>query len=167
MNFENYTIIPNYNTNKSDLFLATEVEIKECEKALDILFESDYKAYVLKYGNGILGGTYIRMYLPERITKSLEGWKERISQYWFWDEGKDVLTKEQVLTSVRVGDTFDGDEIILYNSVYYILPRNSEEIYKLGTTLDEAVTWLCASGILTESFVERDFEPFDPAEWRD
>jgi hypothetical protein len=33
MNFENYRIIPNYNTNKkTDLFLATEQEIELCEK---------------------------------------------------------------------------------------------------------------------------------------
>jgi hypothetical protein len=61
--------------------------------------------------------------------------------------------------------TFDGDELILYKSYYYILPRHSEKIYKIGKTLDEMITWLCSTGILTEPFVERDFEPFDPVEW--
>ncbi|WP_375182086.1 SMI1/KNR4 family protein [Chryseobacterium sp.] len=165
MNFENYRITPNYNTNKTDLFLATEQEIELCEKTLAIEFDDDYKDYVLTFGNGILGGTYIRMYLPKRIMNTLSKWKNRITEYWFWDEGKDILTKDEVLNSVRVGDTFDGDELILYKSYYYILPRHSEKIYKIGKTLDEMITWLCSTGILTEPFVERDFEPFDPVEW--
>lgn len=162
MNFENYTIIPNYKTNKTNLFLAEKEEILACEKTLNIVFDQDYKEYVLKYGSGILGGTYVRMYLPETIIMTNEDWKSRITEYWFWDEGKEILTKEEVLNSVRVGDTFDGDEIILLKNEYFILPRHSEMIYKLGNTLEEMITWLCSSGILTDAFSEREFEPFDP-----
>lgn len=165
MNFDNYKIIPNYNTSKTDLFLADEEEILACEKTLNVTFDEDYKEYVLTYGSGILGGTYVRVYLPETIVLTLEEWKNRIKEYWFWDEGKEILTKDEVLKSIRIGDTFDGDEIILLNSQYYILPRNSEMIYKAGNTLEEAITWLCSSGILTEAFTEREFEPFDPEEF--
>jgi hypothetical protein len=165
MNFDNYKIIPNYNTSKTDLFLADEEEILACEKTLNVTFDEDYKDYVQKYGSGILGGTYVRVYLPETIVLTLEEWKNRINEYWFWDEGKEVLMKDEVLNSIRIGDTFDGDEIILLNSKYYILPRNSEMIYKAGNTLEEAITWLCSSGILTEAFTEREFEPFDPEEF--
>lgn len=165
MNFDNYKIIPNYNTSKTDLFLADEEEILACEKTLNVTFDEDYKEYVLTYGSGILGGTYVRVYLPETIVLTLEEWKNRIKEYWFWDEGKEVLIKDEVLNSIRIGDTFDGDEIILLNSQYYILPRNSEMIYKAGNTLEEAITWLCSSGILTEAFTEREFEPFDPEEF--
>lgn len=165
MNFDNYKIIPNYNTSKTDLFLADEEEILACEKTLNVTFDEDYKDYVQKYGSGILGGTYIRVYLPETIVLTLEEWKNRIKEYWFWDEGKEVLIKDEVLNSIRIGDTFDGDEIVLLNSQYYILPRNSEMIYKAGNTLEEAINWLCSSGILTEAFTEREFEPFDPEEF--
>ncbi|KQO34421.1 hypothetical protein ASF10_01510 [Flavobacterium sp. Leaf82] len=165
MNFDNYKIIPNYNTHKTDLFLAENEDILACEKTLNITFDEDYKEYVLKYGSGILGGTYIRIYLPETIILTIAEWKNRISEYWFWDEGKEVLTKEEVLASIRIGDTYDGDEIILYKGEYYILPRHSEMIYKAGKTLEETITWLCSSGILTEAFTEREFEPFDPVEF--
>lgn len=164
MNFDNYKIIPNYKTNSTDLFLAENEEILACEKTLNIVFDEDYKEYVLNYGSGLLGGTYVRIYLPETIILSNADWKNRINEYWFWDDGKDVLTKDQVLNSIRIGDTFDGDEIILYKGEYFILPRHSEVIYKAGKTLEETITWLCSSGILTETFVEREFEPFDPNE---
>lgn len=164
MNFDNYKIIPNYKTNKIDLFLASEEEILACEKTLNIAFDEDYKEYVLVYGSGILGGTYVRIFLPETIILTLEDWRNRITEYWFWDEGKEVLTKDQVLNSIRIGDTFDGDEIILYEGEYFVLPRYSEMIYKTGNTLEETITWLCSSGILTEAFSEREFEPFDPSD---
>lgn len=164
MNFDNCKIIPNYKTNKTDLFLASEEEILACEKTLNIAFDEDYKEYVLVYGSGILGGTYVRIFLPETIILTLEDWRNRITEYWFWDEGKGVLTKDQVLNSIRIGDTFDGDEIILYEGEYFVLPRYSEMIYKTGNTLEETITWLCSSGILTEAFSEREFEPFDPSD---
>ncbi|MFH6933835.1 SMI1/KNR4 family protein [Flavobacterium sp. FlaQc-30] len=164
MNFDNYKIIPNYKTNKTDLFLASEEEILACEKTLNIAFDEDYKEYVLVFGSGILGGTYVRIFLPETIILTLEEWRNRITEYWFWDEGKEVMTKDQVLSSVRIGDTFDGDEIILYKGEYFVLPRYSEMIYKAGNTLEEIITWLCSSGILTEAFSEREFEPFDPSD---
>lgn len=164
MNFDNYKIIPNYKTNKTNLFLASEEETLACEKTLNIAFDEDYKEYVLVYGSGILGGTYVRIFLPETIILTLEDWRNRITEYWFWDEGKEVLTKDQVLNSIRIGDTFDGDEIILYEGEYFVLPRYSEMIYKTGNTLEETITWLCSSGILTEAFSEREFEPFDPSD---
>lgn len=162
MNFDNYKIIPNYKTNQTDLFLAENEDILACEKTLNIAFDNDYKEYVSTYGSGILGGTYVRIYLPETIILTLAEWKDRITEYWFWDEGKDVLMKDEVLNSVRIGDTYDGDEIILFKSEYFVLPRHSEMIYKTGNTLEETITWLCSSGILTEAFSEREFEPFDP-----
>ena len=112
MNFDNYKVIPNYQTHKTDLFLAEEEDILACEKILNIVLDEDYKEYVLNFGSGILGGTYVRIYLPETIIMTLATWKSRINEYWFWDEGKEVLAKEEVLDSVRIGDTFDGDEII-------------------------------------------------------
>ncbi len=160
MDFKDFKIIPNVHTGKTDLFTVTNDEIISCEKKLNIRFEEDYKEYILKYGRGILGGTYIRMYLPTKIVDELEEWRDRINEYWFWDEGKDVLTKEEALKSVIVGDTFDGDEIIYYKEEYFILPRHSEMIYKTGKTLEETINWLCSAGILTEPFIEREFEPF-------
>ncbi|MBS9774168.1 MAG: SMI1/KNR4 family protein [Tenacibaculum sp.] len=159
MDFKDFEIIPNRETQKKDLFVVTNEEISKCEKELNISFENDYKEYVSKYGRGLLG-LYIRMYLPTRIVDELKEWRERIDQYWFWDDGKDVLTKEEVLKSIIIGDTIVGDEIIYYKGEYFILPREEENIYKIGKTLEESIKWLCSSNILIESFTERDFEPF-------
>lgn len=161
MNFEKYKVIPNYKTNTTKLILPNKNDISECEKTFKISFEDDYKEYILKYGEGVLGGTYIRVYLPKRIMQTNDDWVKRISEYWFWDAGKEVMTKEEALKSVRIGDTFDGDEILFYRNEYYILPRHSDKIYHTGETLEKTIEWLCSSGILTEAFTEREFEPFN------
>ncbi len=75
-----------------------------------------------------------------------------------------MLSKEQALQSVIIGDTVDGDELIVHPDNpdrIYVLPRNSEDIYVAGDGLPAAIEWLCGSGTLTEAFSERNFEPFD------
>jgi len=107
-------------------------------------------------------------FIPHRIlggsSNDLLQWRQRISEYWFWDRGRDVLTKEEALQSVIIGDTLDGDELIVHPSNperVFVLPRNRDEIYVAGDGLPEAMEWLCSSGTLTEAFDERNFEPFD------
>ncbi|MDM1402579.1 SMI1/KNR4 family protein [Myroides marinus] len=159
--FDHYTVIPNINTNSVELFLPTTEDLNNCEQQLGFTFEEDYNTFMRQYGTGILGGTYIRIYSPTRITKGQSEWLERVTQYYFWEDGEDILTKEQVLESICIGDTLDGDEIIFYHNQYYVLPRYEENIYALGATLNDAIEWLCTAGILTEAFVEREFEPFN------
>ncbi len=151
----NFTVVGN-----QALSTSSEEEIKHCQKKLNVNFEKDYVEYVTKYGAGILGGSFIRIYTPNAILDTFDEWKERIEEYWFWDEGKDVLSKQEVLNSIIIGDTLDGDEIIFYNNEYFILPHEEEMIYRIGKTLKESIEWLCSSGILTEPFDEREFEPF-------
>jgi len=159
--FDNITVIG------SPLVLSTPAEVDAAEAHLDIRFPTGYRDYVTKFGEGVLGGSYIRIYPPHRIlggSNNLLQWRQRISAYWFWDLGRDVLTKEEALQSVIIGDTLGGDELIVHPSNperVLVLPRNRDEIYVAGDGLPEAMEWLCGSGALTEAFDERNFEPFD------
>lgn len=147
--------------------LSTPAEVDQAEDRLGIRFPTGYRDYVTRFGEGLLGGSYVRIYPPRRILggqNNLAEWRQRIAEYWFWDEGREVLTKEQALQSVIIGDTFDGDELIVHPGEperILVLPRNSGSIYVAGIGLPEAIEWLCSSGILTEPFPERKFEPFD------
>jgi len=159
--FQNITVIG------SPLILSTPAEVDAAEAHLGIRFPTGYREYVTKFGEGVLGGSYIRIYPPHRIlggkSNNLLQWRQRISEYWFWDLGRDVLTKKEALQSVIIGDTLDGDELIVHPSNperVFVLPRNRHEIYVAGDGLQEAIEWLCSSGTLTEPFDERNFEPF-------
>ena len=88
----------------------------------------------------------------------------RPSEYWLWDDGRDVFTKQQTLQSVIIGDTLDGDELIVHPSNQervFVLPRHSDNIYVAGDGLPATIEWLCSSGTLTDAFDERNFEPFE------
>lgn len=103
MSFYNYTIIPNYFTGRDTLNLPTSTSIGACEDLLRFKFEQGYVDYITQYGEGILGGTYIRIYLPSKIADSQKDWLNRITEYYFWEEGKHILTKEQVQQAICIG----------------------------------------------------------------
>lgn len=153
--------------NGSPLVVSSDAEIDDAEQQLGISFPVGYREYVTRFGEGVLGGCYIRIYPPRRIVGGLNNvneWRRRIDEYWFWDDGRETLTKEQALECVIIGDTLDGDELIVHPSTpnrIYVLPRHSEDIQVAGEGLLPAIEWICSSGTLTEAFEEREFEPFD------
>ena len=159
--FEDVTIVG------GPLVLSPPEEVDAAEAQLGIRFPTGYREFITRFGEGVLGGSYVRIYPPRRILSgpnSLAEWRRRIDEYWSWGEGRDVLTKEQALQSVLIGDTLDGDELIVHPDNperVYVLPRESENIFVAGDGLPAAIAWLCESGALTEPFTERNFEPFD------
>jgi hypothetical protein len=159
--FENVTIIG------GPLVLSPPAEVDAAEAQLGMRFPAGYREFVTRFGEGVLGGSFVRIYPPRRIltgSNNLAEWRQRIAEYWFWDEGRNVMTKDQALQSVIIGDTLEGDELIVHPDHperVYVLPRHSENIHVAGEGLPEAIEWLCSAGILTEAFTERNFEPFD------
>jgi hypothetical protein len=127
------------------LVLSLPAEVDAAEAHLGIRFPVGYREYVTRFGEGVLGGSYIRIYPPRRILTGMNNvaeWRQWIDEYWFWDDGRDVLTKAQVLESVIIGDTLDGDELIVHPSKperIYVLPRHSEDILIAGDGLPEAI----------------------------
>ena len=154
-------------TKEARLFLSPESEVDDAEEKLGIRFPSGYREYVTRFGEGFLGGTYVRIYPPRRILSGInnnEEWRQRIAQYWYWDQGRDILSKEAALESTIIGDTYDGDELVVHANNperIFVLPRYSGEIHVAGDGLVPAIEWLCSSGVLTEAFDERVFDPFD------
>ena len=149
------------------LILSTDEDVDDAESQLGISFPKGYREFVTTLGEGILGGCYIRVYPPKRILRGLNNvreWRERIDEYWFWDDGREVLPKSKALECFIIGDTMDGDELIFHPSRpdrIFVLPRHYEHIPFVDGGLFTTLHWLCASGELTEAFDEREFEPFD------
>ena len=153
----------NFKIQSGPLILSSVVDVHEAEKQLNIIFPTGYKEYVTQFGQGVLGGSYVRIYPPYRIVSELKDWRERIAEYWFWDDGRESLTQEQALESIIIGDTMDGDELVVHPSspeLIYVLPRYQEAMFIAGNGLPSAIEWLCSSGVLTKAFEERNFEPF-------
>jgi hypothetical protein len=146
------------------LVIVNATDVDALEAQLWITFPDGYREYITKLGEGVLGGSLVRIYPPWRIQSELLEWRRRISKYWFWDKGRSLLPKERALECVIVGDTLNGDELVFHPTRpnrLFVLPRDSEAIFEAGNDLLAAVEWMCNSGELVEPFTERNFEPFD------
>jgi hypothetical protein len=147
-------------TIRGTLAVPTEGELDDAERALGTRMPLGYREFMLTCGEGVLGGAYIRVYPPWRIRRELTAWRRRITEYWLWDG----LPQQRGVESVVVGDTLDGDELIFHPSnpdAIWVLPHDSDQASQIGAGIWEALEWLCSSGVLTEAFAERDFEPSD------
>ena len=146
------------------LILATDKEVDALEKKLGVSLPQGYREYVKKLGKGVLGGTFVRVYSPGTIAKGLSSWRKRIKEYWLWDQGRAVLTRERAVESIVLADTLQGDELLFHpdeRDRLLVLPRYTGKIFVAGATLLEAVEWMCGSGKLTRRFQEREFKPFE------
>jgi hypothetical protein len=146
------------------LELATEEDIEQLESALAMPLPRGYADFVTRLGVG----TYcdiLRVYAPERILREYADVRKRWDEYFFWEVGRDVLTKEQVLQCVIFADTVDGDEIIAHSDMpdrLFVLPRHDELIYWIPGSFDAPLTWQGSSG---EVMPEPEFRYFES--WRD
>lgn len=141
----------------------TAQAVRDASLQLGASFPSGYEEYVTRFGKGLLGGTWVRVYMPSQIVLGLARWRERIDQYWFWDKGRETLTKAKALQCIVFADTWDGDEVVFHPSEpekIYVLPRHSEAVHIASESgLLKALEWLCSSGVITEAFTDRFFEP--------
>jgi hypothetical protein len=136
-------------------------DVQRIESQLGARFPQGYLEYVKRFGEGVLGGGFIRVYPPQRVLNDLAEWRSRIAEYWFWDQGAQVLSKARALECFVFADTVGGDELVFHPSQpdeIFVLPRDSEGIFAIGPGLPAAIEWCCCSGVLTEPFDERVFE---------
>jgi hypothetical protein len=142
-------------------------EVMDAERLLGTRFPGGYSEYVTTFGGGTLGGQFIRVYTPAEILRgsnSVDIWHARLAEYWFWEPGAHILSKQKALESIIIADTVNGDEICFHPSDLeriYVLPRDSESIFVAGRNLWETLEWLCSSGIIVGRFSERFFDPHE------
>jgi hypothetical protein len=155
--------ISKVNILPGNLDLPSHGSIVDLERKLGVKLPDGYPEYILKFGNGVLGGSLVRIYVPEKISATLTEWRERISEYWLWDDPKSAISKERAIESILIGETTIGDELIFHPSErnkLYILPRQSYGSLYVGENLLEAIEWMCSSGKLVRKFKKRDFQPY-------
>lgn len=92
------------------------------------------------------------------------------SEYYFWELGEEVLSKQKAVESIKIADTIDGDVMIFHPSnsaELFILPRHDDMLYRIGNTLYEALDWLSVyrgsdTGSVGETHERRYFVPYNP-----
>jgi hypothetical protein len=161
--------LDDFELTSSALFYNRATDVDAAERQLGMRLPSGYGEFIARFGEGMLAG-YLRVYPPYQILEgdnSVTEWRKRIDEYWFWDDGRDVLTKEKALECIIVADTVDGDELAAHPSKpdrLYVFPRYEETLYVAGDGLLPAIEWLLTSGTQTERIDDRTFVPFDGRE---
>ena len=138
-------------------------EVSAAEAALGCRFPAGYAAYVERFGGGDLGH-FLRVYPPERVLAARAEWQQRVTEYWFWDTEASGTTPEHLREGVVVADSFDGDELCFHPDdpdTLFVLPRNSDDVHRVGPGLLAALEWMLGSGELTTApSGPVDFEPW-------
>ena len=105
-----------------------------------------YGPFVSRFGAAEVED-FVRVYPPSSIVEDLGAFRERWSEYWFW-ESDDRSAPSQAIASqiVIVADSFDGDEVVFVEGSperLWLLPRNSDEAVPIGSTFDQAIAFVC------------------------
>ncbi|HEX8396414.1 MAG TPA: SMI1/KNR4 family protein [Pyrinomonadaceae bacterium] len=155
MAFENVKIIDPYVekgwTPELKLTLATPEEVDALEAKLNVTFPEGYKEFVTTLGKGEYCNhtTHIRVDMPSAILSEYKEHQEFLDEFWFWEDGEDLLPKEKAIECIRICDTDAGDVVIFHPSnpnELFALPNGDDISYKIGSNLYEAFEWLSDYG---------------------
>lgn len=157
-------------TPELKLTVATNDDVFSLETTIQVPLPDGYKEYVMTLGKGEYC-SFIRVDMPLAILTGYKQYQQFLEEYWFWEMGEKLLTKEKAVESIKIGDTVDGDVIIFHPSSskeIFVLPRHDEMLHKIGGNLFEAIDWLCIyrhnpdSGSVGETHDKRYFVPANP-----
>jgi hypothetical protein len=143
------------------LIRSTDAEVSAAEASLGTRFPAGFRAWMTTLGCGILS-ELVRVYGVPRLLEMIVETQARWREYYFWDSSRDLLPKQVVLESIIVADTLDGDEVIFHPSnpdALYLLPRHTERICWIGARFEDALEWLCTSGVVSQPVGSLSFEP--------
>lgn len=140
-------------------------EVRALENKLWLKFPQGYQEYITHFGEGVLAET-LRIYPPRRIEEELEQWRQRIKDYWFWDNEPILLPKERAMEAIVLGDTLYGDELVFHPSKpkkIFILPHDEEKVVLAGNDLLDIIQEILSDTKDNTEF-ELNFEPYDSRE---
>ena len=143
-----------------ELRLATDQQVSEAEAYLGSVFPLGYREYVTDLGEGEYADL-IKVFMPSDVLSNLGDYRTIVDEAWTWDDGLEVLTKERAKSSIQVASSDYGDMLIFSPgdpSQLFVLPRESEEIFAVGSDLAEALEWMRTSPDLALGAEGRNFK---------
>ncbi len=118
-------------------------QIIDLVKSLEIPLPPGYLEYMTTLGKGSYCDKII-VYEPELISKEYQEARKTWDDNYFWEAGKEVLTKEQVLNSILFAISEDGDDIIFQPDIpdkLFVLPRQDNTIYWIEGGFYNPLNW--------------------------
>jgi hypothetical protein len=128
----------------------SEDELANLKGRQDYTFPDDICDFLRKFGPGEYCGCFY-FFKPEDLLNGQASCRKVWNKYFFFDRDKSELSQKEVLRSTWVGRTLDGDEVVYQPTGivgYYVLPRHSDAIMRIGGSLSEVLEWFSSAGTL-------------------
>jgi len=139
-------------------------EIDALERTLGLSLPEGYYEYMTTLGVG----TYcdlLRVYEPRRVLEESEKMRNLWRDYCFWEAGREILSKEQILEAIIFADTEVGDNVVLSTDMpdrLFVLPRDDDTVYWVPENFRNPLLWRSQDGIVHRP---PEFQYFES--WRD
>jgi hypothetical protein len=137
-------------------------QLNTARATLDTEFPPGFDEFMLKFGKGEYAG-YLRPYDPDRIVSELSSNRESFETD-FWTEGELRLTDAERASLIPFADTIDGDYFAFLPKKpkqIYVLPRQSQTLFKTGPTFIHLLNWVTESGEIVERIDLKSFQPWN------
>lgn len=122
-------------------------ELSAFEEELGVLFPEDYREFICTFGAGEFINIGLKVLFPQDILDYyLPEVRQRLSEYWFWQESITSLTQARAIECIPCFDSSGGDDILFHPSdrtCLFILPHENEEIF-ICHSFQELCDW-CAN----------------------
>jgi len=140
----------------------SQEQLDRAQTTLDTEFPPGFGEFMLKFGMGEYSG-YLRPYGPDLIVSELSANRENfVTDYW--TEGKLRLTDAERAALIPFADTIDGDMFAFLPKKpkqIYVLPRQSQQLFKTGPTFIHLLNWVTESGEIVEPIDLKSFQPWN------
>ena len=123
------------------------------QRELGMPLPPGYRAFITRFGEGDYADLF-RIYPPERILSGLPAaralWAEQWypdqqgKLHWFFEGSEHLLRPDEMAHAVLIGDTFDGDELVIHPAHpgrLYLLPRHADLIVTVRADFTDLHTW--------------------------
>ena len=130
-----------------------EDELANLKHCKDYPFPADLCDFLLKFGPGEYCGCFFT-FEPKDLLKGQASCRELSRESFYYDRDKSALSQREVLQTTWVGRTLDGDEVVYLPTGkvgFYVLPRHSDVILRIGNSLREVLDWFSSAGVLYEA----------------
>ncbi len=136
--------------NPSQVRPVAPAEVAQAELDLGVRLPSGYADYVQRLGAGALGH-FVRVHVPGKLPALTREWRERVSEYWFWDTAEAGVAPEALQErGVLVADSFDGDELCCDPAepdALFVLPRSEDVAHRVDGGLLAALDWMLSGAL--------------------
>jgi hypothetical protein len=147
-------------TNK--LQTISQEQLALLQKTLGFPLPVGYAEFMATLGIGDYCGL-LRVYEPDAIPEENRQTQALWQEYFSWEDGRDVLPREEVARCVVFANTIDGDNLLFHPRIpdrLFVLPRHDDTIYWVPECFLNPLEWYDQSGLVTPAPAFKTFESY-------